>query len=111
MRKAYLGPVSCDPLRWALLLGTGLLVCGALGRAKGVRQLQDAAICQPLFTQDLPPLKSTITALGALQRQRYRGARVCISNMCFSLIAGPGICGGELPRGDPLPAPSHVCPT
>lgn len=69
-RMAYFRPVGHDPLRWALLLGAGLLACRALGRAKGVRQFQDAAICQPLFAQDLSRLKSTTTAPGALQGQK-----------------------------------------
>lgn len=64
---AYLGPVCRDPLRWAVLFGTGLLVCGDPRGAKGVRQIQDAAVRQPLFALDLPALNSTPTAAGALQ--------------------------------------------
>lgn len=103
----YLWPVRCDPLRWALFLGTGLLVWRSPGRAEGVRQLQDAAIRQPLFAQDLPPLKSTTTAPGALQQQKYSGTLLQSS----VVIALPGIYGVELPKRDPLPVPTQVCPT
>lgn len=66
----YLGPVSCDPLGWTVLLATGLLVYRGRGRAKGVRQLHDATVCQPLFAQYLPPLNSPAAALGTLHRQK-----------------------------------------
>lgn len=64
---AYLGPVRRDPLRGAVLLGAGLLVCGALRGAEGVREIQDAPIRQPLSALDLPPPNSTPAAAGALQ--------------------------------------------
>lgn len=70
MRDTYLGPVRCGPPRWTLLRGAGLLVCRDLRWTKGVGQFQDAAIRQPLFAQDPPPLKSTATAPGALHSQR-----------------------------------------
>lgn len=105
MAKAYLGPASCHPLRRALWLGTGLLVCGALGRAKGVRQLQDAAVCQALFAQDPPPLKSTTAALGALQKHKRAPVVTLV------IRAGPSSYADELPEADPLPVPSPACPT
>ena len=36
-RGAHLGPVSCDPVRWTLLLGAGLLACWASGGAESFR--------------------------------------------------------------------------
>lgn len=81
--RTNLGPVSCGPLRRALWFGAGLLVCRALGWAKGVWQFQYAAICQPLFAQDLPPLKSSTTAPWALQPQIHSGLTDNISNICL----------------------------
>lgn len=59
-------PVSRDPLRWAVHLATGLLAGQTSGWAKGVGQLEDAPISEPLFAQYPPPLNAYATALGAL---------------------------------------------